>query len=71
MKPIVIITVRGGIVQAVHSTKSVTVFVEDWDCPPDQPLVMDFDSEPPTPEQLKRVRERLAEIDELPKPKEA
>jgi hypothetical protein len=70
-KPTVIITVKGGLVQEVNSTKSVTVFVEDWDCPPDQPLVMDFDSEPLTPEQLKRVRERLEENDELPKAKEA
>ena len=60
-KAIVIITVSGGLVQAVHSTKTVTVFVEDWDCPPDRPLVMDFESEPLTAEQQLRLEQRQAE----------
>ncbi len=59
-KPIVIITVRGGLVQAVHSIKPVTVFVEDWDCPPDEPLVMDFESEPLTSAQDQRIEERFS-----------
>jgi len=61
-KPIVVITVKGGLVQDVHSTSPVTVFVEDWDCPPDRPLVMDFESEPLTPEQQLRTQQRLSEI---------
>jgi hypothetical protein len=60
-KPIVVITVSGGLVQEVHSTTPVTVFVEDWDCPPDRPLVMDFESESLTPEQQLRTQQRLAE----------
>ena len=59
-KPIVVITVRGGLVQTVHSIKPVTAFVEDWDCPPDEPRVMDFESEPLTPAQDQRIEERLA-----------
>jgi hypothetical protein len=52
---IVVITVRGGLVEAVHSNVPVIVFVEDWDCPPDRPLVMDFQSEPLLPEQVCRI----------------
>jgi hypothetical protein len=62
MKPIIVVTVQGGLVAEVTATVPVTVFVEDWDCPPDKPLVMDFDSEPLTPDQERRVNERLAEI---------
>ena len=36
-KPIVVITIRSGMVQDVNATAPVTVFVEDWDCPPDFP----------------------------------
>ena len=60
-KPIVVITVRGGMVLEVQSTTPVTVFVEDWDCPPDRPLVFDFESEPVTPEQSAQLQHRLAE----------
>jgi hypothetical protein len=61
MKPIIVVTVYGGLVAAVTATVPVTVFVEDWDCPPDRPLVMDFESESLTPGQERRVNERLAE----------
>ncbi len=64
MKPILVITVQGGLVTEVTATAPVTVFVEDWDCPPDRPLVMDFASEPLTPDQERRVNERLAEIND-------
>ncbi len=67
MKPIVVITVQGGLVAEVNATAPVTVFVEDWDCPPDRPLVMDFEAEPLTAAQERRVKLRLAEInDQLP-----
>jgi hypothetical protein len=62
MKPIIVVTVHGGIVTEVTATVPATVFVEDWDCPPDRPLVMDFESEILTPDQERRVNERLAEI---------
>jgi hypothetical protein len=62
MKPIVVVTVQGGLVAEVTATVPVTVFVEDWDCPPDKPLVMDFESEPLTPDQEHRVLARLAEL---------
>ena len=45
----------------MNATIPVNVFVEDWDCPPDKPLVMDFESEPLTTEQEQRVKECLAE----------
>lgn len=61
-KPIVVITVRGGLVEDVHATSSVTVYVEDWDCPPDRPLVMDFESDELTQDQLCRVAQRQAAI---------
>ncbi len=64
MKPIIVITVQGGLVAEVTGTAPVTVFVEDWDCPPDRPLVMDFESEPLTPDQVRRVNERLAETND-------
>ena len=54
--PIVVITVRGGLVEYVHANVPVTAFVEDWDCPPDRPLVMDLDAEPLLPEQVQRIR---------------
>jgi len=60
-KPTVIVTVRGGLVEDVHSTDPVTVFVEDWDCPPDKPLVMEFEAAPLPPEQQLRIEQRLAE----------
>ncbi len=61
MKPIIVVTVQGGLVAEVTATVPVTIFVEDWDCPPDRPLVMDFESEPLTPDQERRVNERLTE----------
>jgi hypothetical protein len=61
VKPTVVITVMGGLVQDVHSTKPVAVYVEDWDCPPDKPLVMDFESAPLTPEQQARIEQCLGE----------
>ena len=61
MKPVIVITVRGGLVAEVNATAAVTVFVEDWDCPPDSPLVMVFECEPLTPEQDRRVKESLSE----------
>ena len=61
MKPVIVITVRGGLVAAVNANAPVSVLVEDWDCPPDTPLVMEFEPEPLTPEQERRVAERLAE----------
>ena len=61
VKPTVVVTVRGGLVEDVHSTDPVTVFVEDWDCPPDKPLVMDFEAAPLTPKQQLRIEQRLAE----------
>jgi hypothetical protein len=66
MKPIIVITVQGGLVAEVNATAPVSVFVEDWDCPPDKPLVMDFEPEPLTPAQEKRVEERLAEVNDQP-----
>jgi hypothetical protein len=57
-KPIVVITVRGGLVEDVHANVPVTAFVEDWDCPPDRPLVMDFETEPLLPEQVQRILAR-------------
>jgi len=57
-KPIVVITVLGGLVQEVHASVPVTAIVEDWDCPPDRPLVMDFETEPLLPEQVQRIRAR-------------
>jgi hypothetical protein len=64
MKPIIVITVQGGLVAEVAATAPVTVFVEDWDCPPDRPLVMDFECEPLTPDQVRRVNERLVETND-------
>jgi hypothetical protein len=64
MKPIIVVTVQGGLVAEVTATVPVTVVVEDWDCPPDRPLVMDFESEPLTPDQKRRVNERLAETND-------
>ena len=61
-KPVVVITVQGGLVAEVNATAPVTVFVEDWDCPPDKPLVMEFESDELTPDQARRVAERLAEF---------
>ena len=61
MKPVVVVTVLGGLVQDVRSTRPVTVFVEDWDCPPDKPLLMDFDTASLTPEQQARIEQSLAE----------
>jgi hypothetical protein len=60
-KPVVVITVQDGMVAEVNATVPVNVFVEDWDCPPDKPLVMNFASEPLTPQQQQRVKECLAE----------
>ena len=60
-KATVVVTVRGGLVEDVHSTDPILVFVEDWDCPPDLPLVMDFEAAPLTPEQQLRMEQRLAE----------
>jgi hypothetical protein len=56
-KPIVVIAVKDGSVQSVHSTVPVTVFIEDWDWPREEPLLMDFESEPMTPEQQLRTRQ--------------
>ena len=64
MKPIIVITVMGGLVAEVTATAPIVVFVEDWDCPPDRPLVMDFESEPLTADQERRVTERLAEAND-------
>jgi len=64
VKPIIVVTVQGGLVAEVAATVPVTVFVEDWDCPPDKPLVMDFQSDPLTAEQELRVKARLAEIND-------
>jgi len=61
-KPIIVVTVRGGLVEDVHSTSPVTVYVEDWDCPPDRPLLMDFECVELTPGQARRVAERQAPI---------
>jgi uncharacterized protein (DUF1684 family) len=61
-KPVVVITVQGGLVAEVNATSPVTVFVEDWDCPPDKPLVMDFDADALTPDQACRVAKRFAEL---------
>jgi hypothetical protein len=36
-KPVVVVTVRGGLVEDVNATAPISVFVEDWDCPPDSP----------------------------------
>jgi hypothetical protein len=60
-KPMVVITVKGGLVQEVHATHPVAVVVEDWDCPPDLPLLMEFESEPLTPENRCRIGQRLTE----------
>ena len=60
-KPVVVVTVQGGLVTDVNTTSPVTVFVEDCDCPPDKPLAMDFEAGSLTPEQDKHVRERMAE----------
>ncbi len=60
-KPIVVITVMGGLVQDVHSTKPVTVFVEDWDCPLDRPLVEGVEPTPLSPEQRARIEQCLGE----------
>jgi hypothetical protein len=60
-KPIVVVIVRGGLVEDVNATSPVRVFVEDWDCP-ERPLVMDFESGALTPNQARRVAERLADI---------
>ncbi len=68
-KPIVVVTVRGGLVGEVNATLPVMVFVEDWDCPPDQPLIMDFESDSLTSEQEIRVRERMAENEKHFEPK--
>ena len=57
-KLIVVITVLGGLVQEVHASVPVTAIVEDCDCPPDRPLVMDFETEPLLPEQVQRIRAR-------------
>lgn len=54
-KPIVVITVQGGLVAEVNATAPVTVFVEDWDCPPDKPLVIHFEAEPLRAEQEHRI----------------
>jgi hypothetical protein len=62
MKPIVVITVHGGLVAEVNATAPVTVFVEDWDCPPDKPLVIHFEAEPTTPEQEHRVNETITQL---------
>ena len=62
MKPLVVITVRGGLVESVASTAPVTVLVEDWDCPPDKPLVLDFESDPLESEREYRARQRLGEF---------
>ncbi len=59
--PIVVITVRGGLVEDVHANVPATAFVEDWDCPPDRPLVMDFETEPLLPEQVQRILAREEE----------
>jgi hypothetical protein len=64
MKPIVVITVKDGLVAEVNATAPVSVFVEDWDCPPDRPLVMDFEAEPLTSAQQRRVEERFAELND-------
>jgi hypothetical protein len=61
-KPIVVVTVRGGLVEDVHATSPVTVYVEDWDCPPDRPLVMDFEADALTPDRIRRIAERRAEF---------
>src|SRR6185312_16897876 len=60
-KPVIVVTVRGGTATDVNANEPATVFVEDWDCPPDRPLIMDFVSEPLTADQEQRVRQRLAE----------
>lgn len=60
-QPIVAVTVQGGLVTDVNATVPTWVLVEDWDCPPDRPLVMDFESKPLTQDQEQRVRQRLAE----------
>jgi len=55
-----------GNVTAAYSgltaTTTVTVFVEDWDCPLDRPLVTDIESGPLTPDQKHRISDLLAEI---------
>jgi hypothetical protein len=55
-KPIVLITLQGGLVAQVNGTAPVTIFVEDRDCPPDRPLVMDFEAEPHTAAQKTPAR---------------
>jgi len=61
-----LVTVRSGIVTDVNASIPATVFIEDWDCPPERPLVMDYESEPLTANQEERVRKRLAAIESLP-----
>jgi hypothetical protein len=63
LKPIILITVRGGLVRDVHSTNPATVIVEDWDCP-ELPFVIDFESEILTPEQQSKLEQRLVELNQ-------
>lgn len=67
-KPIVVVTVQGGLVSDVNATSPVTVVVEDWDCQFDKPFVLDFISGELTPDQEERVRDVLAENKEVPRP---
>ena len=61
----VIITVRGGLVADVHATIPLAVVVEDWDCPPDLPLVLDFVACALTNDQVRPVAERLESFDSI------
>jgi hypothetical protein len=61
MTPVIVITVQGGMVTEVNATAPVTVFVEDWDCPLDRPLVTDIESGPLTPDQESRISYLLPE----------
>jgi len=57
VKPTIVITVRGGLVQDVRSTKPVNAYVEDWDCPLDRPLVDGFAASPLDAEQQARIEQ--------------
>ena len=65
--PIVVITVRSGLIQEVHAN---VAFVEDWDCSPEKPVINDYESDVLTLEQEKRVQNLLAEREEVPQPKQ-
>ena len=63
-KPIIVIELKGGMVTDVNSTVPATIMVEDWDCPPAEPLVIAFESGRLTEEQENRVSDMAGREDE-------